>query len=223
MGVFAAAVERGIIEPVCHGYLHLDSEALTRGVVEPREYARAAYPEAAEKVDATLEWLERTLGRRPQTFVAPTWGYGPGLQQALDERSLVSWRPPRPGPVLDGLQLHETLFSTLEGLHRLDYRPLAGLAAAGVPPTVVLHGGLLDQRMVRLRRDRDLASAARLAIRRDLSRLPALDGIRWVGVSELLECLRAHDRIEVQASEVVGMEGSESVIVRRPGRLVLED
>jgi hypothetical protein len=215
---FARGRERGVVEPICHGYLHLDAAALARGEIEPREFAHEGKGEAARKVDATLAWLRSTLGVRPETFVAPTWAYGPGLREVLAERELVAWLPPEPAPLLGGGSLRETLFSTLEGMFRLDYGPLRALAAAGLPPTVVVHGGLFDQRMSRLRADRDLGSAARLALRRDVHRLPAVDGIEWVGAAEWLRRLRAHGRIEVRDGDVHNPENADVTIVRGPRR-----
>lgn len=50
----------------------------------------------------------------------------------------------------------------------------------------------MDQRIPRLPGARNLPSLARLAFRRDLLRLAALDGIRWVGAGEMVDALAAH-------------------------------
>jgi hypothetical protein len=192
---YAEAVARGVAEPVCHGYLHLAAGPLARGEFDPREFADEECGEAGRKIDVTMDFIEQTTGFRPSTFVAPTWGYGEGVLEALAVRDLIAWQPPEPGPLLDERGLHETLFSTVEGQHGLDYRPLRAMAEAGVPPTIVLHGGLLDQRMQRLKRDRDVVTAARLSLRRDLHRLPRVEGIEWVGATDLLSSLRAHEAV----------------------------
>jgi hypothetical protein len=214
----ADGVKAGVIEPVCYAYLLLDTDALARGEIEPREFASTPKDEAARKLDVAMQWLSSRVGARPSTFVAPTWGYGEGLLAALAERDLPAWLPPEPGPLVADGNLRETLFSTMEGLFRLDYRPLAKLAEAGYPPMVVAHGGLLDQRMRRIRRLRELPTAARLGVRRDLFRVPAIEGVRWIGAGEMMGRLRAHDRIEFDGDRVRMPEGAEAVLVDRFGR-----
>ena len=86
--------------------------------------------------------------------------------------------PPKPGPLLEGLLFHETLDNGLPSLERLDYSPLAAFARAGIPPTVVFHGRLLDGRPERLRVERDFFTLARLLRWRDLDRIARLDQVR---------------------------------------------
>jgi hypothetical protein len=88
--------------------------------------------------------------------------------------------------------LRETLIDGPPGLHHLDYGPLAALARLGLPPTIVMHGALLDNRVDSLRRPRDLFALARLAARRDIVRLPAVPGLRWIGAGEYARLVRAH-------------------------------
>lgn len=197
VATYARGVAEGRIEAVCHGYLHLASGPLERGEIEPREYAWADREEAERKLAASLEWIETTLGARPRTFIAPTWAYGEGITAALAEREIWAWLPPEPGPLVTELGMRETLFSTLEGLHRLSYGPLRELARAGLPPTVVFHGGLLDQRMAWLREDRHLPTAAGLARRRDVFRIAEMAGIRWIGAAEMVEKLTAHSGVAI--------------------------
>ena len=191
----AGGVREGRLEPACHGTLHLDTDAHAEGRVEPREFARLDEATAGARLDEALAWLSSRLGPAP-TFIAPAWGYSPGTLAAAAARDLPTWLPPEPGPLLAGNGFRETLRDGLPGLHRLDYRPLARLAAAGLPPTVVFHGGLLDHRMDDLRPPRDLWPLARLALRRDLFRIPRIPGVRWVGGGELVDRLRAHDAVE---------------------------
>jgi hypothetical protein len=214
----ATGIAAGVYEPVCHGYLHVDTEALQAGRHESREYAHLDLREAGRRVDVTLDWCSRALGAVPPTFVAPSWGYGQGLLAALAERELPAWLPPKPKPLLSGGNVHETLLSSLEGLHQFDFAPFARLAEAGLPPTIVTHGGLFDARLRALRPPRDLVPLMRLFVRRDLSRIPWTDGVRWIGAGDLVEHVRAHDEIEVRGAEVRLPEGAEAVAVDRTGR-----
>jgi hypothetical protein len=104
--------------------------------------------------------------------------------------------PPGPGGLIDGWLVRETLHDGLPGLEGMDYAPLRELAGAGMPPTVVFHGRLLDGRLEDLRAKRDFPSIARLLRRRDLERIAALDGVTWVGAEEFVRALRAHEAIE---------------------------
>jgi len=189
VAALAGGVRRGVLEPACHGLLHLDRSAAG---IEPKEFARLDADAAGRVIDLAVDWLAQHVGT-PRSFVAPAWGYGAGALPAAGERGLHCWLPPEPGPLLRGMRLYETLATGLRGLHRLDYAPLRRLAAIGLPPTVVLHGRLLDDRLPRLRATRDVVGAVRLARRQDLWRLMGLRGVRWVGAAELLDLLQRHD------------------------------
>jgi hypothetical protein len=201
VAALARGVEHGVLEPACHGLLHLEPAAWAAGRVDPREFGKIDRAEAGRRLDVATDWLGRTIGA-PRSFVAPAWGYGPGALAAASERGLVTWLPPAPGPLLRELGLHETLSVGLPGLHRLDYAPLRQLAAAGLPATVVFHGQLLDDRLPRLRSARDVRTAARLAVLPDLPRVARLSGVRWVGAAELVQQLRAHEAITAQGAEI---------------------
>jgi hypothetical protein len=188
----AAGIAEGSVEQVCHGYSHIDEERSSDGLVEPREFARLARAEAARRIAAALEWGESALGRRPASFVAPNWAYSEGTLAELNAIGLPAWRQPRLGALTSGNVIHETLVSTLDGISGVDFRPLGALAEAGVPPTVTIHGGLIDGRRADLRLPRDTALLTKLMARRDLSRIASADGVRWVGASEFVEALRAH-------------------------------
>ncbi len=188
-----SGVSDGSFEPVCHGLLHLVPEKMERGEVDWLEFGQLDREEASRRLEIALEWHERTLGRRPATFVAPAWGYSDGALEAAAGLGLPAWLPPAPGPLLDGPHLRETLNPALEGIHKLDYRPLARWAAAGRPPTLVLHGGLFDKRMGQLRAQRDVATLARLMLKRDILRIPGVDGVKWIGAGEYAELIRTHD------------------------------
>jgi hypothetical protein len=145
-------------------------------------------------VMGALAWQETCIGR-PGTFVAPAWAYGDFALEVSVAHGLAPWLKPKPGPLREGSALRETLINGPPGLHRLDYEPLAALARLGLPPTIVMHGALLDNRLDTLRRPRDLVALARLAARRDIARLSEMSALRWVGASEYAQLLRAHDAV----------------------------
>jgi peptidoglycan/xylan/chitin deacetylase (PgdA/CDA1 family) len=206
-------VEAGQIEPACHGLLHLDAAARAEGRIEAREFLNVSREEAGRLIDEASAWMTERLGP-PRSFIAPAWGYSDGALAAAAERGLPTWTPPEPGPLLEGLRLRESLHDGLPGLHRLDYSPLAALASAGLPPTVVFHGRLLDGRMERLRARRDVVSLARLVGSRDLERIAGLAGVRWIGAAELVERLRAHEAIEPREDGPAVPDGVEAVLLR---------
>lgn len=203
VAALAEGVDDGVFEPVCHGYLHLDLDLLEEdGTVEYREFRDLDEAEAGRRLDASLAWQEERLGRRPETFVAPAWSYSEGAFAAAAARRLPAWVPAAAAPMLEGDRVHESVDNGFRGMHRLGYAPLLTLAAHGVPATPVLHGGLLDRRARQLRETRDVLTAARLGVARDLLRIPRLRGLRWIGTGELVRMLREHDGIEVRGSEV---------------------
>ena len=212
IALIAEAVDRGLMEPACHGLLHLDPAEHAAGRVAPREFARLDREEAGRRLDEALEWMHDRLGPA-RSFIAPAWGYSDGALEAARERELITWMPPRPAPLLDGHLLRETLHDGVPGLTGLSYAPLERLAAVGVPPTVVFHGRLLDDRLPRLRAARDVVSLARLVRTRDLERIAALRGIRWIGAGELAERLRVHSQVEVDGDRVSAPEGAETVLI----------
>jgi hypothetical protein len=216
VAALADGVRAGAFEPVCHGYLHLDTDAFASGRIEFREFASLSEREAGRRIDAALDWQERVLGRRPETFVAPAWAYSDGALAAAAGRGLPAWRRPELGSLLGDGTVRETVHSGLRGLHSLDYGPFANLASHGLPPTAVLHGGLFDLRMAQIRERRDAPTLARLTLRRDILRLPRVPGVRWIGAGELVRLLEAHDTIEVRGSEVDVGDAGHAVLLR-PG------
>lgn len=211
-------IESGAVEPVCHGYLHLNTESWAAGEISPREFENVDAEEAGRRLDVANDWFGRKLGLKPQTFVAPTWAYSPGLLSALAERDMPAWLPPAPAPLIATSNGRETLTSSLEGLFRLDFGPFGDLAGAGLPPTVTLHGGLLDQRGHNLRRLREAPTTARLVLKRDLFRFPWVPGVRWLGAGELFARLQGHDQIEVHGDRIDNPAGYDIVVRDRSGR-----
>ena len=180
-----AALRRGVaegaVEAVCHGLLHLDTEQLEHGAVEFREFAHLDEEEAGRRIDAARAWQEQAIGAS-QTFVAPAWAYSEGSLAAAKRRGLPCFTRCEAAQVYSPGVLSETLKGGL-GISGLDYRPLPALAALGLPPTLVLHGTMMDARTGGLNLPRGLPTALRLFLRRDLSRLPGVRGLRWVGAS----------------------------------------
>jgi hypothetical protein len=216
-----AAIQRGVregsLEPVCHGYLHLDTEAWAAGKISPREFENVGREEADRRLEIALAWIAGRFGEEQRTFVAPTWAYGEGLLAALAEREVPTWLPPELGPLVAANTARETVFSRMDGLTGLDYGPFGALAGAGLPPSVVVHGGLFDSRAKSLLDPRQVVTTARLVHKRDLFRAPWVEGVRWIGAGELVERLRAHDRVGVSDSTVHGPEGTEVVVRDRAG------
>lgn len=189
----AEGIREGVFEQIAHGYTHL-APGSTAQAVEPREFAELDREEAERRISAAVDWASTALWARPGSFVAPNWSYSEGTLAALEALDLPAILPGAPGPLVAGSNVRESLVSTVDGLHGLDYGPLAELAAQGLPPHVAIHGGLIDSRFNGLGLPRDALTLARLALRRDLFRLPRVPGIRWVGATEYIEQLTRHDR-----------------------------
>lgn len=221
VAALTAGAREGVFEPVLHGWIHYDpnnEEWEGPGDVEPREFRRLPYDEAARRLDEAMTWQREHLGE-PRTFVAPAWGYSEGTVRAAYERGLPAWHRAAAEPLIVDGNPRETLIGAggPGGIHRLDYAALAHLAAVGVPPTPVLHGGLVDDRLS-YRVLRDAVAYARLISRRDAFRLPQVAGVRWVGAGELVDRYAAHDRAEYRDGQVLLAEGAEAVLVDREGR-----
>jgi hypothetical protein len=212
VAALADGVRAGEFEPVCHGYLHLDREELERGRVEYREFGALDERDARQRLEASIAWQRETLGRAPESFVAPAWSYSDGALAAAAAIGLPAWLPAAVSPMLDGLRVRESMDNAFRGLHGVGHGILAALAARGMPPTPVLHGGSFDLRVPQLREARDAVTAARMALARDIVRLPRLRGVRWVGTGELVRLLRAHDGIRVRGREV-SLEGAGEALL----------
>ena len=217
IAAIAEGISNGAFETVGHGYLHLDTEAFDRGEIEWREFAKLDEAEAGRRIDAVTEWQERVLGQRPATFVAPAWGYSAGTLAAAAERDLPTWQRPKLGPLRTATAIHETINSAFRGMHGLGYAPFTALAGLGLPPTPVFHGGLFDLRLIQLRANRDAITFARMIWKRDIVRLPALRGLRWVGAGELLDLIAAHETVEVHGAEVRLGETSQARLLGAAG------
>ena len=217
----ADGIGQGVIEPVCHGYLHLDTARLERGELDPREYRELDPAEAAGASRRPWNGNTGRLARRPRRSSPPTGATDPGFSRRGHGPGLAAWLPPLPGPLAADGGVHESLLSTLEGLHALDYKPLARLAAAGVPPMIVIHGGLFDGRIKVLGLPGDAGTMARLAVRRDLLRVPSIPGVRWVGAPA--RCARSRRTPSAWDGSASSWGESGAVLVEAGGRTVLGD
>jgi hypothetical protein len=213
---------RGLIEPVYHGYLHLDTDVWAEGGISTREFATVDRQEAERRLDVMVDWFADRFGAARRTFVAPTWAYSQGLLEALEHRGIATWLPAKVGPLVAGNAMRETVLSTLDGLAGLDYRPFHSLAIAGLPPTIVTHGGLFDARGSALRDPHQIVTMARLVRKRDLFRVPWVEGVRWVGATEMADRLRAHDQIGWTDAGISGPAGTEVVLRDRSGSRTTE-
>ena len=167
--------------------------------MEYREFRGLDEAEAGRRLDASLEWQEERLGRRPETFVAPAWSYSEGAFAAAAARRLPAGFPPR-RPHAGGGRVHESMDNGFRGMHRLGYAPLLTLAAHGVPATPVLHGGLLDRRARQLSQTRDVLTAARLGVARDLTRFRACAACAGSAPASYVRMLREHDDVRCAAA-----------------------
>jgi hypothetical protein len=186
-------IRSGGYAPVCHGLLHLDTDVLARGEIEFREFASLDEAEAGRRLDIALAWQEEHLGERPSNFVAPAWSYGEHGVRAAEDRGLITWHRSRHGALLEGDRLFESLFGALQGIDRLDYSPLQRMSAIGIPPTVAMHGALLDSRLGELKKPGEALTLAALFVKRDIRRLIELDGITWLDTNGFVAALRAHE------------------------------
>ena len=151
-----------------------------------------------------------------RTFVAP----GLGLQRGRPGRGRRAGAfPASPAASRGELYSPGLISETLKGglgISGLDYGPLPRLAALGLPPTLVLHGTMIDARTGRSASRKDLPTALRLYLRRDLSRLPAVSGLQWVGAAGLRRGAGRSSR------PMASRAGEVTAAPREPGRRVRE-
>jgi hypothetical protein len=83
-----------------HGMCHLRPEAyLNEGRIDPCEFVGLDEAATAGKLDAICEFIRRVFRKEPRGFVAPSWGYEPGVTKRVASRyfdyiadSYDSWR-----------------------------------------------------------------------------------------------------------------------------------
>lgn len=218
VAALADGVRRGVLEPAGHGLLHLNDAARRSGHLDPREFVALPEDEAGRRMDVAMHWIHDRIGPA-KSFVPPAWGYNTGTLAAATARGLTVWLPPAVGALtVAGGHVRETLNVGIPSLDGLDYSPLRRIAEFGLPPTVVFHGRLLDDRLTSLRKSRALLSAARLARRRDLERIPRLPDIRWIAARDFLDRLRVHGSTELAATGISGPPGTEIFVLAEDGR-----
>jgi len=223
--VLAEGVERGVFEPVCHGFLHYAGNGNPEpdrergpGRIQPREFAKLDRDQAGRLLDQSMAWMREALGE-PHTFVAPSWGYSKGTLEAAAERDLPAWHRAEPAPLIVDGNPRETTIGPggPGGVHRLDYQILVRMADCGLPPTVAFHGRLFDDRL-QTRVKRDALAYARLFVKRDALRVPSLKGVRWLGAGDYVDQLRRHDASAIEGGEPVLPDASHAVKIDRSGR-----
>jgi hypothetical protein len=70
-----------------HGMCHLREEAyLSKGQIDPFEFIGLDEPSTVRKLDAICEFIRRVFKKEPRGFVAPSWGYEPGVTKRVASR-----------------------------------------------------------------------------------------------------------------------------------------
>lgn len=70
-----------------HGMFHLRAEAYVRdGKIDPLEFVGLDEAATAQKLDAICEFIRRVFNKEPRGFVAPAWGYEPGMTKRVASR-----------------------------------------------------------------------------------------------------------------------------------------
>jgi hypothetical protein len=70
-----------------HGMFHLQAEAYVRdGRIDPFEFVGLDEAATARKLDAICEFIRRVFDKEPRGFVAPSWGYEPGVTKRVAAR-----------------------------------------------------------------------------------------------------------------------------------------
>ena len=73
-----------------HGMFHLRADAYVRdGRIDPLESVGLDEAATAGKLDAVCEFIRRVFDKEPQGFVAPSWGYEPGVAKRVAARTLT--------------------------------------------------------------------------------------------------------------------------------------
>lgn len=92
--------DTGKIVVNAHGMFHLRADAYVRdGKIDPLEFVGLDEATTAGKLDAICEFIRRVFDKEPRGFVAPSWGYEPGVTKRVAARyfdyiadSYDSWR-----------------------------------------------------------------------------------------------------------------------------------
>lgn len=70
-----------------HGMFHLRAEAYVRdGRIDPFEFVGLDEAATARKLDVSCEFIRKVFEKEPRGFVAPSWGYEPGVTKRVASR-----------------------------------------------------------------------------------------------------------------------------------------
>jgi hypothetical protein len=79
--------QSGQIVVNAHGMLHLRAEVYVRdGRIDPLEFVGLDEATTARKLDMSCEFIRKVFRREPRGFVAPAWGYEPGITKRVASR-----------------------------------------------------------------------------------------------------------------------------------------
>jgi len=79
--------QEGKIVINAHGMFHLRAEAYLRdGQIDPFEFVGLDEAATATKLDAICEFIRRVFDKEPRGFIAPSWGYEPGVTKRVAAR-----------------------------------------------------------------------------------------------------------------------------------------
>jgi len=79
--------DSGKIVVNAHGMFHLRADVYVRdGRIDPLEFVGLDEAATARKLDAICEFIRRVFDKEPRGFVAPSWGYEPGVTKRVAAR-----------------------------------------------------------------------------------------------------------------------------------------
>jgi hypothetical protein len=76
-------VKQGVFEIGSHGMVHLRSVSSDSTSTDPREFMDLDVPETVKHLDACESEILQLFDKKPQSFVAPAWGYRSGLTKQI--------------------------------------------------------------------------------------------------------------------------------------------
>ncbi|MCF6290412.1 MAG: hypothetical protein L3J03_05390 [Desulfobacterales bacterium] len=82
----AMGVKSGALEIGCHGMIHLRDPASGKKELDPREFLDLDQEETRQHLKACEAEIRQRFGVSPTGFVAPAWGYNPGITKQVAGR-----------------------------------------------------------------------------------------------------------------------------------------
>ncbi len=82
----ALGVKSGAFEIGCHGMVHLRDPASKKKDLDPREFLDLDQEETKQHLQACETEIKQLFGVSPAGFVAPAWGYNPGITKQVAGR-----------------------------------------------------------------------------------------------------------------------------------------